>query len=330
MLVREFNRRATMIEPQTPTESEPIHVALKADDVTKKRAAIPYRTGLFIAPLIAPMLMLLLITRFFINTGRALPTVVQVLGAIMFFVGIAVSLWWPVRAGIPQKSKRSWQVEPAEKSDPAQRLRVFGKKSHMAFVLDSLDSSRISDPVALRMWTPDQAGFVNPRPVGIYDKQVPIKEPANKAVIFFGLMIFIAAYFLAWILESPGFKPTWRSFPFGYFEIMGCLGVAVISCGWMMPRYVRISPGRLDVMQFGALGFGRRFCHRYDLKRAKIAISVSSRVAVIEDDTNKERPIVVFQWNTRGVDGRTIPALLLDAARSPYTAPELPADRLVG
>ena len=330
MLVRDPNQRATMIEPQTPTESEPVHVALKGDDVTKKRAAIPYASGLFIAPLMAPILMLLLISRFFINTGPGLPTLVQVLGAILFVVGIMLCVWIPVRSSVPPKLERSWQFEPAKESDPAQRLRIFGKKSHMAYVLDSLDSSRVSDPVALRMWTPGQAGFVNPQSVGIYDKQVPIKEPANKAMIFFGLMIFIAALSLTWIFQSPGFNPKWSSFPFGYMEIVGCVGVSLVLCAWMMPRYVRISPGRLDVMQFGAFGFGRRFCHRYDLKRAKIAISVTSRVAVIEDDTNKERPIVVFQWNTRSIDGRTIPALLLDAARSPYTAPELPADRLVG
>lgn len=89
----------------------------------------------------------------------------------------------------------------------------------------------------------------------------------------------------------------------------------------LFPTYYRVSPGRLELLQFSNL-FGRR-CERtvFDLRSGRVIIDLKQGVIYIGDRE------ALFRW----MPGRNrLAYYVLLAAISTHVAPELPEDQLVG
>lgn len=135
---------------------------------------------------------------------------------------------------------------------------------------------------------------------------------------FFGTTIAIAVIFsaLGYAVEAlvPKLKIGPGAAPIGF--AIGTLVAAFVS-----PTYYRVSPGRLELLQFS--NPFRRRCERtvFDLRRGRVIVDLKQGVIFIGDRE------ALFRW----MPGRNRFAYyVLLAAISTQVVPELPEDRLVG
>lgn len=114
--------------------------------------------------------------------------------------------------------------------------------------------------------------------------------------------------------------------PWDYWAIM-CL--MTLPFMWTWPTYLRVSPGRLDVIRYGLLGAGTPRVRRMDLRRARVLVNLRAQTVIVEPSEDSERMLVV-QLNQWGAPNTELARSLFEAARWEGEHSTLPDDALVG
>jgi hypothetical protein len=142
-----------------------------------------------------------------------------------------------------------------------------------------------------------------------------------------GMMLYGATHFHAKALADLSFIPGVTGNETTICSIVVGMLVLGVLCGLLNPlvhlRYVRIQPGRMDVLS------GRRFSSRLqreasiDLTKARLTVS-GRMVILTEGNAN-------YKFDAREyTHGDSFISLMVNAAIDPRSSPELPADAFLG
>jgi hypothetical protein len=132
----------------------------------------------------------------------------------------------------------------------------------------------------------------------------------------------ISAVVIHYVALRIGWSSNWVN-SINYVFYIG-LPVSFVFVAWMCPTYLRIVPGRLDVMHLSNFG-GEARIERWDLRRARILIDMSKGVVFI-DERDRHGEVCLFDVSR---PRRLVYCLLLGAI-STHEPPPLPDDELVG
>lgn len=108
-------------------------------------------------------------------------------------------------------------------------------------------------------------------------------------------------------------------FAFGWVGVVG-------AWSFCWPTYLRIAPGRLDVICYGFLGRGDPETQTYDLSTAGLVVDARQKRVLIET-TDGGRDLIRY-GSIR--DDLGFAKAMLEAARSVGPSPPLPTDALIG
>jgi hypothetical protein len=145
---------------------------------------------------------------------------------------------------------------------------------------------------------------------------------SGRAIAVSAMVMVGAAAVLYALASAVGLATEYAYVPFYFWAGMG---IAVYASTWLWPTYVRVVPGRLEVMQFSSMRGRPPALHRYSLRSARILTDMR-RWAVIVDEGKRsvELPILLMRERRRFVH-----AVLL-AATSTHDPAPLPPDSLLG
>jgi hypothetical protein len=110
-----------------------------------------------------------------------------------------------------------------------------------------------------------------------------------------------------------------------YFDIIASVAGGVVLGTLAFPTYVRVVPGRLDVMQCGFLGRSILSRRSIDLRKSRVVIDLSTQVIVHTDGSGTPPIGYAAMW-----DSAAFANAVLLACMSTHTPPPLPDDALVG
>lgn len=205
---------------------------------------------------------------------------------------LATSLWIFVR----------WRIRTAglhERPDPSCRLCVVGLPDDL-LAFGPLDDASF-EPAAFR--------------------SLAATPPAMSWIAAPPLVVFlVAAYCLPGLLRPSSL--------FGAPLMLWAVGSGVataIAVAWFWPRYYRVLPGRLDLMDYRPLARRGRLVRSVHLRSAKLLIDMRFWTVRIETDGSSEEFLFRFM-----PDRRRFAHMLLLAAVSTAPAPELPDGDLIG
>jgi len=133
-----------------------------------------------------------------------------------------------------------------------------------------------------------------------------------------GFFVFIAL-FITTVKRAP-------SMAGGLIIVSISISVAAAQAtrAFLWPIYLRLVPGRLDVMHFSAFGRKVRKLERVPLREAKILVNLIDRYAIIDADKRHELSLLLMP------EYKAFAHTLFLAAISTYTPPPLPDDDLLG
>lgn len=224
-----------------------------------------------------------------------------------FIAGFAVLLGVPlillkVRTRVP-KAKKNAPIEPAVKSDEAYRLRL--------------------------MATRDQANALGPlRP----DAFEPLISP-----VYFALRGPRGVAVCVWIVASIFLMAAWYYAKkevglFGggipqFYEVWACFGIAAAPFAFLWPTYVRVSPGRLDVFQYGVLGSGTPRVRTFDLRTHKVYLNIMGKTLELTPEAGPPVVVDLGLWSPKPLE---LARAIFEAARWKHERPSIPDDELVG
>lgn len=152
-----------------------------------------------------------------------------------------------------------------------------------------------------------------------------------------------SAFIWAWVLGGIGAAIAtvlflrlglggWRVFGASLFSAgylyftVGASGGAFIAA-FLFPTYLRIAPGRADVLRFGFLGRGRPSFETFDLRASEVVVITHSFIALVRGGpTEPWRPLVY----AGSLDRTRVVRALLAAAVSEHPTPPMPDDALLG
>ncbi len=307
--------------PDDPFAREPVHAALEIEE-----GMFFWSGSGWLNPLSALALSGTLSQPFVMGLVRAgvpMWLSVTLVAIVVLAVILVVLKRWRRRRGVA-----SWAANPdGYKSDPTFRLRLIGPGEQNLHILKQLEVDEAFEPVFRRSLSDHQ--FFTPKPANGKGLGTQVFDlPASLSVVL-TTGVIVVTLGLVTLMKYTGFAFGPNRIP-QFHEIFGAAGLAALLRGWLSPAYIRLSPGRLDILQWKFFNLGKPICRTYDLRRAKVAVILRARTARIEDPSNTERPIVSFRWYSDNVDGHDWPTLLLRAARTKYDSPPLPDEELIG
>lgn len=311
------------MEPPLPTPSPPDHNAVHAAMELDEKTPVWYGANIF-----GPLGLLGLsgvVAEPIVFALRALGTPWWLAIGLVVAAFLAV-LWWTLRNWRRRKQVAAWARNPGGyTSNPAYRLRLIGPGEQNLKVLADLETDEAFEPLVRRSWSDHQ--FVLSKPTAPYLSAAPDPDRAFKLTV--SSLVIIAVLGGAVMLRINGFSFQKTPFP-QYHEFMGAAAFAALVHGWLSPAFLRLSPGRLDVIQWRPFRPGHTTCSSYDLKRCRIIVVIGLHAARIEDPTDASKPVLCIRWAFNTVDSHDWPTMLLRAARTKYETPALPPDHLVG
>ena len=221
---------------------------------------------------------------------------------ILLVVAVIALIW---RAAINQPADPNF-VYPVY-SDPRYRLRAVGSRRR----LESLRTSEIDL----------ESGF-EPAIFRITFAVEPKYSAGRKTCALFvvGLIVVVMTEVMFGTVPQGA----------GYITLLAALCFARFSRALIWPTYLRIVPGRMDVLQYGFLGRGRPRVRSYDLRTSRLYIHINSSLAVFATDSNDGEllPAVSTGWFQN--DPVEFERTLLTAALTDLPSPPLPDVELIG
>jgi len=183
------------------------------------------------------------------------------------------------------------------------RVRCFGSARRLARVLEV-------GPIQNAMFEPVIVAAI---------AAVPAPKRRLRVQMIAGVLIFVAIECIGWAFEHR---------PVGNIYVMFLVSSAggLLVGGAVFPTYLRVVPGRLDVMECGWLGRQIIAVRRIDLRDKAIAIDLNTQVLLIDADSPKSTKIACGAIWDRWAFAHAV----LMAAVSTHTPAPLPDDQLLG
>jgi len=201
------------------------------------------------------------------------------------------------------RAPRTSTLEPAPAIDPNYRLCVIASR-HEAHAIGALDDAAFEPLVA---------------PV-----YFALRGKTWITIVVWALAGLTLCLLWAVFRQRLGaYSPT-ASNP---WEWWACFGIASAPLIFLWPTYLRVSPGRLDVFQYGLLGSGAPKVTTLDLRSARVMVDLPARQIIVEHADGSRRVVSFGAWTPRPLE---LTRLVLQAARWRHDLPELSTDELSG
>ncbi len=118
--------------------------------------------------------------------------------------------------------------------------------------------------------------------------------------------------------------------PIGYTTLVAGCALGRASRAFVWPTYLRVSPGRLEVMQYGVLGIGKPRVRIHDLRTSRVGLRVNGALIVFPAGSEEGEvfPAASSRWLERmplEFERTVIAAALTNVEAAP-----LPDDELIG
>lgn len=157
--------------------------------------------------------------------------------------------------------------------------------------------------------------------------QVPLALPKPAWPAFTAYIVVTVALSLLWTFMRIRFVSLLGSVVAGPWDYWAVACATMVPFAWMWPTYLRVTPGRLDVMRYRFLGAGVPAVTTFDLRSVRLLIDLGAGAVLIGEEGNEQR-VVLSDYGPRWTE---IARALLEAARyqGPLAEP-LPDDALVG
>jgi hypothetical protein len=110
-----------------------------------------------------------------------------------------------------------------------------------------------------------------------------------------------------------------------YVAVIGSIAGGSLIGGFLFPTYLRLVPGRMDILQCGFLGRTILSSRSIDLRIPKVVVDLTAEVLILDDGKAIEPIGFAATW-----DRPAFARAVLQAAMSTHTPPPLPSDALVG
>lgn len=111
----------------------------------------------------------------------------------------------------------------------------------------------------------------------------------------------------------------------GVVQFVGPVALAFLVAEFLFPQYVRVVPGRLDVLHFSPFGSRAVRIQKYDLKRSRVFVDLKLSVVAIDGADR------TLEFSTAFIPrGRRLAYMILLAAISTHEPGPLPDDELLG
>lgn len=164
---------------------------------------------------------------------------------------------------------------------------------------------------------------------------VPLAMPTPAWPVWTSYLVLTIGLSIAWMFVRKRFMGSIGPWPMmGPWDFWAIMCVCLVPYAWTWPTYLRITPGRLEVMRYRFLGMGTPDVTSFDLRRVRLLIDLGpGSVQIAEpvtaaDEPELQRTIVLSDWGPRWTD---IARALLEAARfEGDAAAPLPKDALLG
>ena len=141
-------------------------------------------------------------------------------------------------------------------------------------------------------------------------------------------MIIVVLVMAVWLGTQVGwFVVSFRWNP--YFAFITALGVAELATAFMWPTYLRLVPGRLDVLGYGPMSRKPTFVEQYDLRGARIMADLRRSFVSIVHGQGRDARRLEFGISLMR-ERRKFVYMLFLAAVSSYPPGPVPEDALVG
>lgn len=118
----------------------------------------------------------------------------------------------------------------------------------------------------------------------------------------------------------------WRGSPVQYYHVLIALGMSTLIGSLAFPTYLRVVPGRIDVMECGWLGLVIREVTRVDLRDGPVVVDLRNQFCTVRPEGPNTTSISYAAIRDRSAFVHTV----LEAAVSTAEPPMLPDDALVG
>lgn len=152
-------------------------------------------------------------------------------------------------------------------------------------------------------------------------------QPFSRNMMIAACIVVLPAFFLGLYIFS--FVLDWSKQPWSeglIFKVWFAVIIAAYAAGWLWPTYLRIVPGRLDVMRFSNLSDRPVSIERIPLSQSRIVVDLRRGAVFIDEAPGKTHEISILLMKDRE---RFTHRLFL-AAISTHQPPPLPDDALLG
>lgn len=148
---------------------------------------------------------------------------------------------------------------------------------------------------------------------------VPLAMPTPAWPVWVSYLVLTIGLSVAWMFVRKRFMGAIGPWPMiGPWDFWAIMCVCLVPYAWTWPTYLRITPGRLEVMRYKFLGMGSPEVTSFDLRRVGLLIDLGpGSVQITEpveatDAPEVQRTIILSDWGPRWTD---IARALLEAAR---------------
>lgn len=213
---------------------------------------------------------------------------------VVAFVGFLLAR----RVGRAERDRCMASIRP---SDTPGRVRCVGKVTRIARIL-------AMEPIADRMFEPQVF-----RGTGA----VKSSGPKRAAQVVIGVVVALGALWAQWHFLHHAANV--------HMDVIIAIGAAMIIGGAMFPTYLRVVPGRIDVMECGWLGKRILSVKRIDLRTRRITVDLNRQIVQAGDAA--DAPTIAFGavW-----DNWSFAHAVLMASVSTHEPAPLPDDALIG
>lgn len=160
---------------------------------------------------------------------------------------------------------------------------------------------------------------------------IPFYVPARRWIVVTWWILLSAGLYAGWwwLRHQVGIAGTSAGGPPQVWEVWGMMALAASPFAWAWPVYLRVSPGRVDLLRYPLLGAGKPAITSFDVRHAKVTCRAYSENGYILIETPGAEPhsIQLSRWGAKFHD---VFRAVFEAARWRGELLTLPEDELVG
>ncbi len=154
--------------------------------------------------------------------------------------------------------------------------------------------------------------------------RVVVASSPSKAFIWtwvVGGVLALAGALMVLRYGLPGFGGAGNPvMSFMYFHIAFGASAGALIATFVFPTYLRITPGRLDVFQFPALGIGQPRVRTHDLRKPEVTVLLNQSTLILKSSEDQGTSFVTYATS---LDRLGTSRAILAAAISPHPTPPL-------